>query len=154
MKTDSNGFIHIVAKPNIKTIYKSEKEDIKMKNDEIVTEEMSDDIINIIREFIEVRKSQFPNFSVVKNAKIEDAYMPVLKLKKKGYSDKVIIACIRIGMYNEFWKRNIMTLTQLNKKCKDELTKFEHLLMIYEEKNKNGNENKSNTPGEMSYQEL
>lgn len=156
MVTDKQGYINIVAVPSIKIMDNRELlEDAVFNNkkaeeprEAIVTEK----ILEAIQYFIDVRKQQFPNFQVVRNAKVEDAVIPIWKLIKKGYSEDIIIECIRIGAKDEFWKRNLMTLTQLNKKCKDELTKFEHLLMIYEEKK--GKKTKYIDEPGISYEEL
>jgi hypothetical protein len=137
--TEGSGFIKVILKPHKKVVSSDEinneiiKQSKSLRNTEAV---VSDKIWEAIEDFIERRKQQFPNFQVVKNATPEDAIGAVWKLLKKGYDEDVIIECIRIGINDDFWKRNLMTLTQLNKKCKDELTKFEHLLMIYEEKKK------------------
>lgn len=151
--TDKKGYINIVAVPHIKNTDNINEEIVNNKiSDEPNPAVVTDKILDAIVEFIEVRKKQFPNFQVVKNAKVEDAVIQIWKLLKKGYSEDVIISCIKIGLYDDFWKRNIMVLTQLNKRCKDELTKFEHLLMIYEEK-QTKKPKYLNEPG-LSYEEL
>lgn len=136
MSTNKSGYINIVAKPSINVV-KSEYPDVDRSiHDSSKSIEVSEKMIDAISHFIEERKKQFPNFQTVRNARIDQAVIEVSKLLKKGFDENVIIECIKIGITNDFWQRNLMTLTQLNKRCKDELTKFEHLLLIYEDKNK------------------
>ena len=54
----------------------------------------------------------------------------VYKLLKQGYKEDLICSAIEVALYNDFWKKNLLVLTQLNSKCKSGLTKFEHLLIL------------------------
>jgi len=152
-----NGYVVILAKPENKKYSSEVLRDVitETRYDSIKNQVFTDKIEKAILSFIDTRKKQFPNFTVVKNAKVEDGITQISKLLKKGFDEDVIIACIRIAEDHDFWKRNLMTLSQLNKKCKDDLTKFEHLLMIYEDEKPNSNTGKrrNNNPG-FQYEDL
>ena len=153
MVTGRNGYITIIAKPSMSIVQSERPESFQrtmQSPSEIV---ITDKLISTIQYFIDKRKEQFPNFQVVKNAKVEHCLIEINRLLKKGYSEDIIIECIKIGVNHEFWMRNLMTLTQVNKKCKDELTKFEHLLMIYEDRNK-GRQSKVSDDLGPAYEEL
>ena len=129
ISTEPNGLIKILARPTVSVSKKDDDDCIYQSKIRVDTNaQISDRLWEAMEMFIEKRKEQFPNFQVVKNATPDAAVGAVWRLLKKGYTEDVIIECIKIGINHDFWKRNLMTLTQLNKKCRDELTKFEHLL--------------------------
>lgn len=149
-----DGYLKIITKPAMEFVETRSKDRRKRKAHSIPEPlEVSEKLLDAIQEFIEAKKKQYPNFKVVRNATAEAAAIPVAKLIKDGYDEDVVIACIRLAVDDPFWKRNLMTLTQVNKICSDGLTKFEHVLTIYEEKK----EKAKSTPleeGGISYEEL
>jgi hypothetical protein len=108
-----------------------------ISKNKVQVQELPISLTQAIISFIEKRKQQFPNFPVVQNAKFEDAVVEINKLLKKGIAHKDIEEVLKEAEDNDFWCRNLMTLTQINKKCKSGLTKYEHIwLMVISNKSK------------------
>lgn len=151
-----DGYLKIIAKPAMElvdTTNNYRRKSIKKTAPAPEPVQISEKLLDAIQEFIEEKKKQYPNFKVVRNATAEAAAIPVSKLIKDGYDEDVVIACIRLAVDDPFWKRNLMTLTQMNKVCSDGLTKFEHVLTIYEEK-KDRAKSSPIEEGGISYEEL
>jgi len=93
-------------------------------------DDIPETIVNTVNKFITVRKQQYPNILSVKNANFAASMKEVYKLLKQGYKEDLVCGAIEVALYNDFWKKNLLVLTQLNSKCKSGLTKFEHLLIL------------------------
>jgi len=105
--------------------------EITRNNPELnLPEDLPETIVNTVNKFITVRKQQYPNILSVKNANFAASMKEVYKLLKQGYKEDLVCGAIEVALYNDFWKKNLLVLTQLNSKCKSGLTKFEHLLIL------------------------
>jgi len=108
-----------------------EPKEITRNNPELnLPEDLPETIVNTVNKFITVRKQQYPNILSVKNANFAASMKEVYKLLKQGYKEDLVCGAIEVALYNDFWKKNLLVLTQLNSKCKSGLTKFEHLLIL------------------------
>ena len=106
------------------------KEITRNKPDLDLPDDIPETIVDTVNKFITVRKQQYPNIPSVKNANFAASMKEVYKLIKQGYQEDLICSAIEVALYNDFWKKNLLVLTQLNSKCKSGLTKFEHLLIL------------------------
>jgi len=128
---DEHNYLHAVCANTVPQEIKS------VSKNKVQVQELPISLTQAIISFIEKRKQQFPNFPVVQNAKFEDAVVEINKLLKKGIAHKDIEEVLKEAEDNDFWCRNLMTLTQINKKCKSGLTKYEHIwLMVISNKSK------------------
>jgi len=108
-----------------------EPKEITRNNPELnLPEDLPETIVNTVNKFITVRKQQYPNILSVKNANFAASMKEVYKLLKQGYKEDLVCGAIEVALYNDFWKKNLLSLAQLNAKCKSGLTKFEHLLIL------------------------
>jgi len=106
------------------------KDITRNKPDLDLPDDIPETIVDTVNKFITVRKQQYPNIPSVKNANFAASMKEVYKLIKQGYQEDLICSAIEVALYNDFWKKNLLVLTQLNSKCKSGLTKFEHLLIL------------------------
>ena len=106
------------------------KDITRNKPDLDLPDDIPETIVNTVNKFITVRKQQYPNILSVKNANFAASMKEVYKLLKQGYKEDLVCSAIEVALYNDFWKKNLLVLTQLNSKCKSGLTKFEHLLIL------------------------
>ncbi len=106
------------------------KEITRNKPDLDLPDDIPETIVDTVNKFITVRKQQYPNIPSVRNASFTASMKEVYKLIKQGYQEDLICSAIEVALYNDFWKKNLLVLTQLNSKCKSGLTKFEHLLIL------------------------
>ena len=106
------------------------KEITRNKPDLDLPDDIPETIVDTVNKFITVRKQQYPNIPSVRNASFAASMKEVYKLIKQGYQEDLICSAIEVALYNDFWKKNLLVLTQLNSKCKSGLTKFEHLLIL------------------------
>ena len=106
------------------------KDITRNKPDLDLPDDIPETIVDTVNKFITVRKQQYPNIPSVKNANFAASMKEVYKLLKRGYKEDLVCGAIEVALYNDFWKKNLLVLTQLNSKCKSGLTKFDHLLIL------------------------
>lgn len=106
------------------------KDITRNKPDLDLPDDIPETIVDTVNKFITVRKQQYPNIPSVKNANFAASMKEVYKLLKRGYKEDLVCGAIEVALYDDFWKKNLLVLTQLNSKCKSGLTKFDHLLIL------------------------
>ena len=91
--------------------------------------------LGVVHWFAEIKKQDFPilSKSIEKSKSASSANEIKLLRTKDGYTEKEIALAINSSFNHDFWKKQIFSLAQIRSKCKDGLTKFEHLLLITKE---------------------
>lgn len=86
--------------------------------------------MGVVHWFVEHKKLDFPLIKTISKSINEASANEIRLLKTKdSYTEEQIILAINTSFFHSFWKRQIFSLAQIRSKCKDGMTKFEHLVM-------------------------
>lgn len=90
--------------------------------------------MGIVHWFVDIKKQEYPILKSIEKGKNNTSANEIKLLRTKdGYTEEQIALAINTSFTHEFWKRQIFSLAQIRSKCKDGLTKFEHLLLVTKE---------------------
>lgn len=89
------------------------------------------DIWHAIAKWFKERKMKtiYSRFSSVKNMKIDQAakVISMLFFNDKQEIDEIVLTVDR-ALTDKFWSQNLQTITTIRNRCRDGMTKYEHIL--------------------------
>ncbi len=115
-------------------------DDYKKTKLESANEQEKEECYIIASGFIAYKKKHFGNIKAVKTASVTKAMEEIWKLVViDGYDLKAVRNVLRYGCKDDFWGQNLLVLTTVRKKCKNQLTKFEMIKAKYDKSINNWN---------------